>query len=88
MKKLILGSLLFAMGMLGVIAMIASATVAFRGAGWLNIWDFLKSGGLLAPFIFFCLMSVTGLLFFIAKPIKKFIVEGMKNSPSFVISND
>jgi len=81
MKKLILGSLLFAMGMFGVIAMLAAAILTFSDRGWLNYLDFLKyERGVLAPFIFFCLMSIAGLAVFVAKPIKKFVANVWKNN--------
>jgi len=91
MKKLILGGLLFAMGMLGVIAMIAAAILASSQIGVRNLWDFIFNvygNGTAAPFIFFCLMSLTGLAFFVAKPIKEFVIKGYKYNPSSDNSKD
>jgi len=76
-KRFIFGCLLFALGMLGVIAMLTAAILTFRESGWVNYWDFIiYERGVLAPFILFCLMSIAGLAIIVAKPIKKFIMDG------------
>jgi len=68
MKKLIFGGLLFIMGTLGVIAMIAAGINAgpwgfhFSGGGYIEGW-FAAILGMraLAPFIVFCLIGAAGL---------------------------
>ncbi|MCL2495703.1 MAG: hypothetical protein FWE98_08665 [Oscillospiraceae bacterium] len=70
MKKLVLGSLLFALGMLGVIAMIVAGIVTtwnpvgvdpgFFKESWFTAIYGLKA---LIPFTLFCLMSIVGLAF-------------------------
>ena len=68
MKRLIFGGLLFALGSLGVIAMLAvsinpgmSASFAYNSfltEGWFAI---ILTARALVPFILFCLMGITGL---------------------------